>query len=343
MDIETSVAEPPDVKSSMDTKATPDVKPSIEEIINEYYYTTESYILPSPSRLQPQRKAAMTSPQYREESRESCSPTFPIGKFIKKILQTPSWDYTKYMFAYKYQPGFYPSYTKGDFVFYNYAIVSRLNPTEESLYRFALANGIPILGVAFVVLDDKGSRHQIAFLLRKSLDPKFTYNLVLFETYDTDHFYPKAALWYITLWEFIKNNYAEPGSTAMIQRIVKTAKAVRGLKGDEYINLQERDPKEYGRCVQWALVFLNKLKDLDLRNTPKEHFVTSVYNPILENLDAAIASVRGAGRKKSTLSNKMKNPVKKILKAVHKTAKRVLGMKARKTRKNRRGGAYKFF
>ncbi len=39
----------------------------------------------------------------------------------------------------------------------------------------------------------------------------------------------------------------------------------------------------------------------------------------------------------------MKNPVKKILKAVHKTAKRVLGIKSRKTRKHKRGGAYKFF
>ena len=45
----------------------------------------------------------------------------------------------------------------------------------------------------------------------------------------------------------------------------------------------------------------------------------------------------------------MPNPVKKILsavqksaKSVHKTAKRVLGLKARKTRKHRKGG-YKYY
>jgi hypothetical protein len=240
-------------------------------------------------RIQPPREVALKGPN--DLRRETCKPGFDANKFVEKILG-PKTDKFTYVADHSKS-------TIGDFIYSNGSVMSTL--TQDGIIEFNRAKGnrVPILGIIFLEIGD--IRHTITYLLQPTNDDS---TLWLFETYDT------AKEWF-------------RGDTAWAQRLAKVMAAryyERTVPSE--INIQEYD--EHPRCVMWALVFLEYLKKMDLRNANAEDF-SKMYDEILKENETEAGFLR--------LQSIVYGASRKTLKRKHRKVKtRRHGSSLRKTR-----------
>lgn len=222
--------------------------------------------------------------------RETCKVDFPLRLFKYKLLRKGAQE-GKYVFFYEYadpqkKTEFLITKFLDTFVLYYF-----LSKEESRMLKQEVMSGKPYLGTVMLDLEESGN-HIVSFLLRKG-STRQSYELFLFETYDTSAvFFNNSNAWIDPL-------------VSTLSRDLDGAKISYTRTIPPTFNLQEYDEDNKGRCVMWGLVFLYKLSLLPNLSTATRDDFNSMYNE-LNTLNTSKSTyskiesiVYGASRKKT--------------------------------------------